>query len=239
MSPTVVLGKKYAQLHIPVKESVLDTRAAKERIESKENICAVHFSNSDNFAVCCVYGGNGSTQKILFIRGGRQYVHRSKSLLNRIRKNMKLMGKRFDWKGCNRKYWRHIYNLGEYYAHRVSKEIINFCGENNVKVIAIAKIAEDAPWYKKRVGVYSPAYLSKRIMRYLQYKAWKKGIVISSVRPHYTAKKCNVCRNYIKRQRKEFSCPQGHRGNYGLNAAKNIGKMCLKKFGYQISSEGA
>lgn len=149
------------------------------------------------------------------------------------------MGKHFDWKGCNQKYWRQLYNLSNANAHRLSKEIVDFCVQNQVKVITMAKIGEDAPWFKKRMGVYSVIYLSKRIIRYLQYKAWKQGIVITSVNPQYTAKKCALCRSDIKRQGKEFRCPQGHKGNYGFNAAQNIGKMCLKKFGYQIAPEGS
>ena len=190
MSPSVVLHKKTVRLHIPVKEAVLDVRPVKERLKEQENICAIRFTNGDSFAVCCVFSGNGGTQATRFIRGVKQYVHRSKGLQNKIRKNRKLMGTHFDWKGCNQKYWRQLYNLSNANAHRVSKEIVDFCVQNQVKVITMAKIEEDAPWFKKRMGVYSVIYLSKRIIRYLQYKAWKQGIVITSVNPQYTAKKC-------------------------------------------------
>ena len=63
-----------------MKEAVLDVRPMKERLKEQENICAIRFTNGDSFAVCCVFSGNGGTQATRFIRGGKQYVHRSKGL---------------------------------------------------------------------------------------------------------------------------------------------------------------
>lgn len=235
LSPSVVTGKKNAMLHVPVKREVKDARTVKERMEENERICGVTFSNADTMAVCAVYDADGREISNRFIRGGNVYSHHSKRLVDKIKQNRKTMGKHFDWSGANKKYWKHRRNLREYYAHKVSREIVDFCFKNNVKVIAVTKSESVMPAYiQSRLGESSPYLLQKLIMEKLFYKAWQEGIVITGVRPHYTSAKCNICRTYLIKQEKdgaEYRCKGGHRGNRNLNTARNIAKMCLKKFG--------
>lgn len=54
MSPSVVLDQKYEMLHVPVKEIVQDASIAKERIVEGRNVCGIHFTNGDAFAVASV-----------------------------------------------------------------------------------------------------------------------------------------------------------------------------------------
>lgn len=241
LSPSVVSGKKYPMLHIPVKAPVEDARTVKERMEAGERVLGVAFSNADALAVCAVCEADGRVVGSRFIRGGKAYGHHSKRLMEKIRENRKVMGKKFDWSGANKKYWEHKKRLREYYAHKVSREIVSFCKEYGVKVIAITKTEGEMPVYVKRnLGDGSPYLLHKLIEEKLSYKAWKEGLVITGVRPHYTASKCSICRSYLIKEEKEgreYRCKGGHQGNRSLNTAKNIGKMSLKKFGKELREE--
>ena len=100
-----------------------------------------------------------------------------------------------------------------------------------MKVISISKLEDDVNGFEHRVGKYSPITLKRIIVNYLSYKSFKSGILISTVRQNYTASKCYKCRSKIKRTENEFTCENGHKGNYYFNTSMNIGKMCLKKFG--------
>ena len=88
--------------------------------------------------------------------------------------------------------------------------------------------------FGKKVGKYSPIYLRKKITEYLKYKAFKEGIIVTSVRSNYTASKCYKCRANLKKNGLKFICENGHQGDYFFNSAMNIGIMCLKKFGKEI-----
>ena len=74
-------------------------------------------------------------------------------------------------------------------------------------------------------------YLRKRITQYLQYKAFKQGILITRVRRNYTASKCYICRGKVKRDGNKYICENRHQGDYFFNSAVNIAIMSLKKFG--------
>ena len=86
-------------------------------------------------------------------------------------------------------------------------------------------------YFMKKVGKYSPIYLRKRIIQYLQYKAFQSSILITKVRKNYIGSKCYICRGNVKRKDLKFECENGHKGDYFFNSAMNIGIMCLKKFG--------
>lgn len=241
LSPSAVTGKYGIMLHVPVKTEVTDARTVKERMEAGDRVCGIAFTNGDAAAVCAVYNADGSEAATRFIRGGKEFAHHSKKLLEKIRQNRKVMGRYFDWTGANKKYWKHLRNLKEYYSHKISREILNFCREYGVKVIIEAKTDGKIPAYMERFfSAGSPYVLSGLIKQKLSYKAWQEGMVITTVRPNYTAGKCTVCRSYIKRDGKSgrgYRCENGHKGNRDLNTARNIGKMGLKKFGRLTEKE--
>lgn len=247
LSPVVVIQKNKAFLHIPVKTVVDDVRPVKKRVEQGEPVCAVAFTNTDAFAVCSVLQVDGRMSASRFIRGGNEYMHHSKRLLERIRANRAVLGRRFDWSGCNRHYWERLNHLSDYWAHKVSRTIVDFCTENKVKTITL--VAQDYGQMRmiaKKTGKYSPIFLSLRIKRYLTYKAWKAGIAVTSVGPAYTSGVCSSCGAWLvygkskgapknikmpSRSEREYRCPNGHRGNRDLNTARNIGRNCLNKLG--------
>lgn len=245
LSPTLVLGKHGARLHVPVKIQVPDDRSVKERMEAGERICGVSFRNEDACAVCAVYTADGRVAAVRFVRGGSEFTHHSKRLLNQIKENRRVMGRRFDWSGANKKHWEHLKNLRDYWSHKVSREILDFCREQRASVIVVTqedkaatgaslKYQEIQTYRKKKLGYYSALGLTEAVRAKLSYKAFREGIRMAGVRPQYTEEKCCICRSYlVKEEKKEGKCrcPEGHEGNRGLNTARNIALMARKKYG--------
>ena len=106
----------------------------------------------------------------------------------------------------NKRYWEKLNRIRQNTAHLVSKEIIDFCLDNDVKVISIAKVEDDVPTFEHKVGKYSPITLRRIIVNYLSYKSFKDGILVTTVRQNYTASKCNKCRAKVKRISNEYVC---------------------------------
>lgn len=231
MSPTLVINSQYVMMHLPVREIVDDVRPVKERMQDEDlKVCGISFSNTDNLAVCTVLDKNGDFFKSKFISGGNYYKAQTEKILKQIKKHRQ-QGKKELERADHKTYWEKLNRIRQNTAHKVSKEIIDFCLENKVKVISITKLEDDVNGFGHRVGKYSPITLRRIIVNYLSYKSFRTGILITTVRQNYTASKCHKCRAKIKRNESEFSCENGHKGNYYFNTAMNIGKMCLKKFG--------
>ena len=233
LSPTIVIEKNYVMAHIPVKQEIEDVTPIKERMKEKNiRVCGVAFSNSDKFAICVILDSKGKLQKTLFVSGGNEYRHKTQQIINKIKKH-----RQSNWNYAekdHKNYWIKLNRISEHYAHDVSRKIVNFCIENNAKVIAIANTEDVSKHFGKKVGKYSPIYLRKRIKEYLKYKAFKQGIIITTVRSNYTASRCYKCRGNIKRKGLKSECENGHETNYFFNTAMNIGIMTLKKFGKEI-----
>lgn len=232
LSPTVVINGKMFSLHVPVKCPVDDIRTVKERVKSDERFCAVHFTASDTLATCVIFGSDGHATDSYFMRGGKEFAHRRKRLLNTINKNRSCLGTYLQ-KGENKRFWMKMQNLSAYYAHLVSRRIVDYCRKNNIKLLVVPKYgAMPEQFY----GSGLTGFLGKRIIRYLMYKAWHAGIVVTSVQPHYTACSCHLCEGRLKRYNEGhpaavhyyggrlFLCENGHKGNVSLNAAKNLGE---------------
>ncbi len=59
MSPSVIFGRDYIMLHVPVKEPTKDIASVKLRMKEGRNICGLQFTNGDVFAVGCVFDKDG------------------------------------------------------------------------------------------------------------------------------------------------------------------------------------
>lgn len=240
LSPTLVTQGKSMYLHVPVKSLVEDTRTVQERMASGEQFCTVHFASSDALATCVLFSGDGSAADSYFIRGGKEFAHRRKCLLNTISKNRNCIGGYLQ-KGENKIFWRRVRNLSTYYAHLVSRRIIDYCRKNNVKLLVVPKYEQAV---ETLYGQGLTGFLGKRIIQYLNYKAWRAEIVLTTIRPHYTTANCHQCGVQVRRYNEGhpagvryyggrlFLCPNGHRGNTTLNAAKNMGHQFQSKFGF-------
>lgn len=234
MSPCLVLKEKRIELHVPVKNQVEDGRNTKERMAANEKICAAVFTNKDTSVVCCVLNAKGKMQSTFFIRGGAEYVHRCSQILQRLEKSEASSGGKDDSR-ANQKYWMKLKHLNEYYSHKFSRQVIDYCRKNDVKTLVLPEFDEK---YKKyvmlSVGNWSPLHLSTQVREKLKYKAWQEGIVVLEIPEHHMSSFCNVCGKKVKRSGSEYVCENGHQGNVYLNMAQNLGKKCLCGFGKQV-----
>lgn len=244
LSPIIKADGKNVLLHIPVKETVEDVRTVKERMKSSEKICAVAFPSNDSMAVLVLLDEEGECEKCHFIRGGNEFLHSKKKLLNRMKKNRASMGGEPEKlpEDENKAIKRKIHNLSENMAHKVSREIVDFCKENGVGILVV-------PYYKQPIDLNAIGYISatnydwlgRRIISFVKYKAFGEGIMVTSVSSKDISANCYICgkpvRKYNKNNQpsiryfggKNFICPEGHKGNSYFNSAMNIGRKFLNK----------
>lgn len=240
MSPSVVLDQKYEMLHVPVKEIVQDASIAKERIVEGRNVCGIHFTNGDAFAVASVMNCEGKELAVRYFKGGQEYTHRCSKVLEKIEKSRKSRGENAGGR-VNQKYWMHLKHLGEQYAHQVSLNIVTFCKEQDVSIIAFPKYDEE---YRRHVlkgaGNFGTLHLSTRIREYLTYKAWKEEILVLDVNAKEMHRICAVCGSEIvqqDKQSKRFVCEKGHQSDAYLNVARNAAKRCQEQFRKKVRKE--
>jgi len=236
LSPTIYTEAKEAYLHIPVRSAVEDVRTVKERMQSEGKILAVAFPGSDSIAVGAILTKTGHLEKVNFFQGGLEL----KAKRTRLKKKWKIQKEKGN---LGEKYLEKIANLNTYYAHLISSRILDFCQKEGIKIIVI-------PNYQRAIDFSNKNYLKtdgfewigRRIIRYLKYKSFAKGILVSAVPTYHISNSCSECGAKIKRYNeghtpgrnylggKLFLCPNGHQGNSGLNTAKNIGRKFLSYY---------
>lgn len=237
LSPSVVLGRKFVMLHVPIKEYGGDGRTVGQRISAKQNICAIQFTNSDIFAVGSVLDTNGKEVAVKFWRGGKQYIHQCNELQKKIEKSKESSGS--DKAGLTgAKYRVHQENVLDTRAHQISADIVRFCKMYQVSTIVFPKYNDINPSKEAEDPVgWNSLHLNGRIRRFITYKAWSEGIATLDVKTKAFRSSCSQCGGRVisvDSYTNEFKCENGHQGNSDLNAARNLGKKCLSKFGVQI-----
>lgn len=239
MSPSLIIKGNKHFLNVPVKEAVQDGSKAKERFEHDSKVCSIQFTNEDTMAAAVILNHKGEQVNVKFFRGGAEYTHRCRQILEKISSSERKMGKDIvkgqgneqQRQPYNQKYWMKLKNLSEYYAHNCSKQIIDFCLEQQVKVLILPEYTKNYTSYVMRsVGNWSPIHLSNRIRSQLSYKAWKAGIVMLEVNVYGCSNTCSLCHADIHKKGNDFLCENGHQGNRYLNTARNLGRKCLKSF---------
>ncbi len=145
-------------------------------------------TNSDAFAVGVVLDGTGQEIAVKFWKGGKEYRHHCRKLLEKIQKSQEATGGRQTGR-VDQKYWMHLKHLSEHYGHQVTSQILRFAVEQDVSVIVLPRYNQE---YSRNVmkgsGNWGPLHLSTRIRQYLDYKAWKNGSLLSKSTPPASAK---------------------------------------------------
>ncbi|MCX4268830.1 MAG: zinc ribbon domain-containing protein [Lachnospiraceae bacterium] len=236
LSPSIYVEKKQAYLHIPVKKTVGDIQLVKERMQTEEVILAVSFPGNDSIAVGAVMTRAGLFQKAVFFRGGSEMKAKKNALKRKLKKAKKeqKQGEHFR---------RKIENINDYYAHLISKRIVEYCIKENIRVIAVPNYQQTIDFSQKQyLKTDHFEWIGRRVIRYLKYKAFSAGILVSAVPVAHVSDCCSECGSKIRRYNEGhtpgihyfggqlFLCPNGHRGNSGLNTAKNIGKRFLSYY---------
>lgn len=242
LSPTLKLYNKKIMLHVPVVSIVEDVRTLQERIESKEKYCAIAFPNNDNLAVLAIMDENGHLLDSLFIKGEKELTHRRNYLINQIKKSKACMKDESKSIAAYPHFRRKITNLTDHFAHLVSRKIIDYCKEKEIKIIIL-------PNYNQSINFNTINYLNRtnydwigrRIIQYIKYKAFKEGIIVIGVNPTHTADCCHLCGAVLYKYNEGYSpnikffggkryvCQNGHQGSTGLNNAMNLGNKFLKQ----------
>ena len=261
MSPTIVIKKKKVMLHIPVKEMVEDSRTAKERVQQNEKFVAVALTGSDSLAVCTTIEADGRATAPYFIKGGKELAHRRKLLLGYTKRglagnnDLRLMTQPVGNAALsvpqghqpgrpNAKYYEKITRLTDHYAHEVSRKIVDYALKQGAKLIVLPELKESFDQAKKPyLGKTPYDFIGRRIARYVQYKAWQKGLVAMTSKPYYASTRCYHCDAPIAKHNteyqnpspnfyggKNFVCKEGHRGSTALNSARNLGKGFYERF---------
>ena len=270
MSPTIVIKKKKVMLHIPVKEVVEDSRTAKERVKQNESFVAVALTGSDTLAVCTTIKADGRATAPYFIKGGKALAHRRKQLIgytkrSSIGNNMTHTVGNDALGVCprglssygqaeagsipqehrpNKKYYDKITRLTDHYAHEVSRKIVDYALKQGAKLIVLPELKESFNQAKKPyLGKTPYDFIGRRIVRYVQYKAWQKGLVAMTSKPYYASTRCYHCDAPIAKHNteyqnpspnfyggKNFVCKEGHKGSTALNSARNLGKGFYERF---------
>lgn len=230
MSPALVLKKNGAELHIPWKMPVPDGRNARERIEAEDKICSVVFTNKDAALVCCIVDADGNKESCFFLKGGKEYAHRCRELLEKIEKSRQSAGGG-DNPYANGRYWEKLKNLNDHYSHHFSRQVIDYCVKHGAKILVLPDFENNHIKYiMKQSGKFSPIQLSISIRKKLKYKAWQAGIVVLETQQHHISSVCAECGGKVKNSGSSFHCENGHQGNRYLNSAWNLGKKCRESF---------
>ena len=236
LSPSIIINKNQVEMVIPIKKQIKSFDNTKYELMKEKDlkVCGVAFTNTNTFAVCVALDNKGNLIDTKFIKGGNRYQATVKRILGKISKYKNNKNIITD---DNLRKWQKLSQVNKYYAHYVSKQIISFCQQNEAKVISLTRISNDKIRANLKLNymrnISTPLELSKKIRKYLEYKAEITSIPIieSNLNPY---NKCYKCLTPINRDSFNIQCQQGHKGNYYFNAAMNIGRTCLRKLGKKI-----
>lgn len=259
LSPFLVLQKKNAYLHIPIKTVVEDIRPLNERMKTESYLCAVAFPNYDTLAVGVIMTKEGAVKECRFFHGGKQRDTSRNITLLKLKKSKRSRGKQVLFVSSeqfitskytsilesieNRKLYERILHINQHYCHKISHEILKYCLEKQVKIIVVPNYKEPMDVSAKQYS-HTNVYLwqGRSIIKKLKYKAFAQGIIVATIPTYHITSHCSECGAKIRRYNEDaqkrahsyegtlFWCPNGHRGNTAFNTAKNIGRNFLKRF---------
>ena len=239
LSPFLVLKQKQAWLNVPVSFEVSDIRTVKERMEQGERICAVSFPDYHVMAAAVVLSKEGEVLSKQLFQGGKQRENQRRRILEQIKRSEESRGVS-SHSMENTKLYQKLREINRTYAQSISRQIVNYCIKQEVKVIVVPHYETTINFNDKRyMNTDNYRWLGRSIIKKLKYKAFQQGIIVTSIRPYHISDTCSECGLKIKKYNeghtagqkylggKLFVCPNGHQGNTAYNTAKNIGKSFL------------
>ena len=230
LSPSLSHKGKLLMLHVPIKQENSDVRTAKERVQTGSRICSVPVPNTNLFSMCSIQDAEGKPLAAKACRGGSTYRHQAELSLKKLEKSQKFTEKD-SVPHADQKHYMYLKHLNEHFAHKVSREIVNFCKEQKTDLIVLPVYGKDfSRMAMYQSGNYSPFHLSTRIRTYLMYKAWAEGILVLELRAEGTGRTCSICGAEGNRSGKIFTCKNGHQLNRYLNEARNLGLRSRETF---------
>ena len=237
LSPTLVIKKDYVMAHVPIKIKIDDITPIKERMKRDNvNVCGIAFSNTSKPVTCVIVDKNGKHVKTLFVKGGNEYKNQIRKILNKQRKNISKNKKIAIVKQNHKSYYEKGNRILNHYAHVMSRQIVNFCIENDVQIIVTPLSTKDKVYYYAKGNKSNPIYLREKVSEFLNYKAFREGILSTTVLRKNKASKCYKCGGKIiskklkRSKRLKTYCENNHILDYYFNYAMNVALDFLSKY---------
>ncbi len=227
LSPSLKIKGKKVWLHVPVLMPVLDIRKVTTRMKDKELFCSIIFPAGEIFAVAVILDAFGKEQHIRFFHGGAKHQHERNVQISKL--NYLSSGELMDSKH-NQLLLEKIQKINEHYAHCISRQILSYCESYHVKTLVVPNYSKDFRYKKFPMGNTIYEWIGRKIIHYLDYKAFQQGIILTRVNLKNCFNTCSLCGATLlslKNKKKEYHCPNGHCGNRYLNEARNLAKNFL------------
>jgi len=158
------------------------------------------------------------TQKVKFFGNGRE---------NRYKKRMARLKRKSLGKAKKLKALRKLDDKEQRWMkdkdHKVSREIVNFAKENNVKVIQMEELSgiQTARTSRKNAkNLHTWSFY--RLTQFIEYKANLAGIEVVYVNPMYTSQTCPACGKKNHANDRKYKCPCGFKTHRDILGARNI-----------------
>lgn len=236
-SPVLEVNKKYVMAYVPVVKNREDIPIFSEISKEKDlKICSVVFTNRNKPITAVIVDRDGKFEKSIWLSYGGKYKNQIQKIQNKKRKNLE------ENPNIKLQYKVHkTYNLKtnrtvKYYAHVASKQLINFCQENNAKIIVTPAVnPKEFSQYITKNDRSKPIYLRNAIVEDLKYKTYRTGINFTEVRGGAVARKCYKCGEKVinatgsQEKKIKTQCKNGHKLDYYLNSAMNLALTYLKQ----------
>ena len=159
------------------------------------------------------------TQKVKFFGNGRE---------NKYKKRMARLKRKSLGKAKKLKALRKLDDKEQRWMkdkdHKISREIVNFAKENNVKVIQMEELSgirQTARTSRKNAkNLHTWSFY--RLAQFIEYKANLAGIEVVYVNPMYTSQTCPVCGEKNHANDRKYKCPCGFKTHRDILGARNI-----------------
>ena len=108
--------------------------------------------------------------------------------------------------------------------HKISREIVNFAIQNNVKVIKLEKLTNirSTTRTSRKNSKSLQTWSFYRLEKFIEYKVALAGILVEYVDPRYTSQSCPHCGKRNKARGRTYRCSCGYRCHRDLVGARNI-----------------
>lgn len=246
-SPTLVLRRHVAELHIPQAKKI-EAKRVIERAQDPHLITVGVDLNVKNLAVVTVRQ-DGKVVETVFLtdHGLDQKRYR---YLKKIAKKQWQSGKPIKGEWSNQDLWRHVRRMNEDAAHQVASRIAEICANYPGCLLLFERLRKIRPKggsKSRRMNRRQANQLRGKIRRYAGEKAYAHASVVTvEVNPHGTSQYCSRCGqlgerfSYRAGQRikekwgKLFWCPHCfYQANADFNASANTHRAFYREGHWQ------
>jgi IS605 OrfB family transposase len=239
LSPTLVPKKRRGRiewyLHIPVEKKV-NVKRIEEQKKENPNLTTLSIDMGLKHIAVTTVRENGKIVFVKFFRAEKIEALRLRHL-QKIFAKQKKSGKGVKGERSNKQLWKHIGEVNDFFAHKVSREIIEIAKNFSVSVIIIEYLRKfrnnKGESRSKKFNRKFTYWLKGKLEFNLRYKALEHGILVKSVNPAFTSQICNKCGGFGERfsSGSLFRCFYcGYCANADFNASVNLHKVFWDTF---------